>query len=152
MTKIAISGLDENPTAEKVVLEKVKPELAYILCSDYLLEYVAKDAGYTEPNQAVIEKTAKSTGTKVEFKKCNVFDPKSVGEMMGGILRELKPEDEVSINYSEGSATVKLVLGATAVGLSKYMPSIQILYADAAALLDHTKALKELFKLLYGFF
>lgn len=152
MTKIAILGLDKNPTPEKIVLEKVKPEIAYILCSDYLLEYVDKDDGYTEPNQAVLEKVVNATGTKIVLKKCNVFDPKSVSETMGEILKEIKPNDEVSINYSEGSATVKLVLGATAVGLSKYMPSIQILYADAAALLDHTKALKDLFKLLYEFF
>lgn len=152
MTKIAILGLDENPTAEKIVLEKIKPDVAYILCSDYLLEYMAKEAGFTEPSQAVLEKVADATGTKIVLKKCNVYDPKSVSETMGEILKEIKPADEVIINYSEGSATVKLVLGATAVGLSKYMPNIKILYADAAALLDHTKALKELFKLLYEFF
>ncbi len=152
MTKIAILGLDKNPAAEKVVLEKMRPEVAYILCSDYLLEYVAKEAGYTEPNQVVLEKVASASGTKIVLKRCNVFDPKSVSETMGGIIKEIKPADEVCINYSEGSATVKLVLGATAVGLSKYMPNIQIIYADAAALLDHTKALKELFKLLYEFF
>ena len=151
MTKIVIQGLDEDPTAEKVVLDKKKPEVAYILCSDHLLENVAKDAGYNEPNQAVIEKAAKKHRTKIIFKKCNVFDPKSVGGAVGEIVREVKPEDEVYINYSEGTATVKLVLGAAAVGLSKYL-NIRILYADAAALLDHTKALKDLFKLLYEFF
>lgn len=151
MTKIVVQGLDEDPTAEKVVLDKEAPEVTYILCSDHLLEHIAKEAGYDEPNQAVLEKVAKKTNTKVVFKKCNVFDPKSVGEAMGQIIREIKPTDDVSINYSCGSATVKLVLGATAVGLSKYM-NIRILYADAAALLDHSKALKELFKLLYEFF
>ncbi len=151
MTKITIQGLGEDPTAVKVVLEKERPELTYILCSDFQLESIAKGAGYGEPNQAVIGKAAGETNTKVVFKKCNVFDPKSVGEAMGEVIREIKSGDEVSINYSEGTATVKLVLGAAAVGLSKYM-DIRILYADAAALLDHTKALKNLFKLLYEFF
>lgn len=152
MTKIAIQGLGENPTAVNVVLKTVKPELTYILCSDFQLENIAKDAGYDEPNQAVIEKAAEKTNTKVVFKKCNVFDPKSVSEVMGEIMREIKPEDEVNINYSEGTATVKLVLGATAAVLLKFMQNVRILYADAAALLDHTEALKCLFKLLYEFF
>lgn len=152
MTKIAIQGLGEDPTAVNVVLKTVKPELTYILCSDFQLENIAKDAGYDEPNQAVIEKAAEKTNTKVVFKKCNVFDPKSVSEVMGEIIREIKPEDEVNINYSEGTATVKLVLGATAAVLLKFMQNVRILYADAAALLDHTEALKGLFKLLYEFF
>lgn len=152
MTKIAIQGLGEDPTAVNVVLKTVKPELTYILCSDFQLENIAKDAGYDEPSQAVIEKAAEKTNTKVVFKKCNVFDPKSVSEVMGEIIREIKPEDEVNINYSEGTATVKLVLGATAAVLLKFMQNVRILYADAAALLDHTEALKGLFKLLYEFF
>lgn len=149
--KVAVLGLDKNPAAEKIVLEKMKPEVAYILCSDYLLENVAKEAGFNEPNQAVLDNAAKIAGTKIVYKKCNVFDPKSVGEAMGEILKELKRDDEIIINYSEGTAAVRLVLGASAVGLSKYL-NIKILYADSAAILDHTKAVKELFKLIFEFF
>jgi CRISPR/Cas system-associated protein Csx1 len=151
MAKIAIQGLGEDPTTVKVVLERENPDLTYILCSDFLLENVAKDAGYDEPNEAVVKKIAEKTGAKVVLKKCNVFDPKSVAEAMGEIIREVKPDDEVSINYSEGTATVKLVLGATAVVLLKSM-KIRILYADAAGIIDHTDSLKGLFKLLYEFY
>jgi hypothetical protein len=68
LTKIVVQGLDEDPTAEKVVLDKEAPEVAYILCSDHLLEHIAKEAGYDEPNQAVLEKVAEKTNTKIVFK------------------------------------------------------------------------------------
>ncbi len=153
MTKINIQGLDEDPTAVIVVLKREMPEVAYILCADFQLEHVAESAEseYKEPNEVVIKKFAETTKTKVVFKKCNVFDPTSVGDAFGEVLKEIKPTDDIGINYSTGTATVKLILGTAAVVLSKFL-NIRILYADALALIDHTDALKNFFKLISDFY
>ncbi len=85
--KIAVQGLGEIPTTIKLVLEKEKPDVTYILCSDYQLGYIASHAGYTEPNETVIKAAAEEIGAKLIFKKCDVFDPKSICEAIGQILR-----------------------------------------------------------------
>lgn len=45
--RIASQGLGEVPTTILPVLEKEKPEISHILCSEYQLNHVAKEAGYT---------------------------------------------------------------------------------------------------------
>ena len=154
--KVLIQGLGEIPATVIFAIEKEKPDITYILCSKYQMELVASSAGYTEKNEDVVEKAAKKTNTKVVFQKCNVFEPKSVGEAIGEIIKRIKPNDEVVINYTGGAASVKLLLGASAVVLSRFLP-IRIIYAlrykgGLEKYVDQTKELKEIFRSLYEFF
>ncbi len=154
--KVLIQGLGEVPTTIEFALEKERPDVTHILCSEYQMQIVASHAGYNETNEAVIKKAAEKTNTKVLFQKCDIFDPKSVGEAIAGVIKQLKPEDEIVINYTGGGASVKLLLGATAVVLSRLMP-IRIIYAlrykgGIERYADQTKELKEIFKNLYEFF
>ncbi|MCS7131436.1 MAG: hypothetical protein NZ934_01740, partial [Hadesarchaea archaeon] len=60
------------------------------------------------------------------------------------------------INYTGGAAIVKLLLGATAVVLSRFLP-IRIIYAlrlsDGREIFrDQTEELGEIFRQLYEFF
>jgi hypothetical protein len=155
--KIAVQGLGEVPTTIKLVLEKEKPNVTYILCSDYQLGYVASHAGYTESNEAVIRKAAEKVGARLVFKKCDVFDPKSICESIGQILREVKPKsDEVVVNYTGGTAVVRLLLGTTGVVLSKLMQTrvvYAIQYPNGVRISDdHTEALRDVFKQICKFF
>jgi homoserine dehydrogenase len=155
--KIAIQGLGEVPATIEFLLEREKPEVTYILCSDYQMNHVASSAGYEKSNKDVIESAAKKTKTKVIFQKCDVFDPRSIGEAFGKIIKEIKPEDEIIINYTGGSAAVKMLLGAAAVVLSKFMPRTRIVYAlrykgGIEKYVDHTDELREIFKQLYELF
>ncbi len=149
--KIAIQGLGEIPTTVKLLLEKEKPDISHIICSDYHLKYVAsRRANYREPNKRVIEAAAKKVKSKVVFHKCNAFSPKSVAKVIREILREIDPDkDKVIINYTGGTAVVRLFLGATAVVLSALMKT-KIVYAieypkGIKITTDHTKALRENF-------
>jgi hypothetical protein len=154
--KVLIQGLGEIPATVIFAIEKEKPDITYILCSKYQMELVASKFGYTKKNQDVVEKAAKKTNTKVVFQKCNVFEPKSIGVAMGEIIRRIKPGDDIVINYTGGAAGVKLLLGVSAVVLSKFLP-IRIIYAlkykgGLERYVDQTKELTEMFRNLYEFF
>ena len=154
--KILIQGLGEVPTTIEFALEKEKPDTTYILCSEYQMQIVASHAGYNETNEVAIKKAAAKTNTKVLFQKCDVFNPKSVGDAIAGIIKQLNPMDEIVINYTGGAASVKLLLGATAVVMSRFLP-IRIIYAlrykgGIEKYEDQTDVLKEIFKQLYEFF
>jgi hypothetical protein len=154
--KILIQGLGEVPATIEFALEKERPDLTYIVCSEYQRKNVASAGGYTEPNETVIERKARETNTRVVWQLCDIFDVRSVGDAIAQILKQLKPEDEVIINYTGGAASVKLLLGASAVVLSKFMP-VRIIYAlrykDGTEIYrDQTEDLKQIFRQLYEFF
>lgn len=63
-----IQGLGEVPSTIEFALEKEKPDVIYILCSEFQAKSVASAAGYKEPNEAVIKKAAEKVNAKVIFK------------------------------------------------------------------------------------
>ena len=128
--KVLIQGLGEVPATIETALQKEKPKVTYILCSNYQLNYIARARGYTKPNKEVVEEVARKVGAKVVFKRCNVFDPASINEAIRAILGEIDPyEDEVIINYAGGSAPVMLFLGVLGVELARITTKTKILYA-----------------------
>ncbi len=154
--KVLIQGLGEVPATIEFALEKEKPDVTYIICSDYQRKNIASAGGYTEPSEVVIERKAKETNTRVIWQLCDIFDLRSVGDAIAQVFKQIKPEDEVIINYTGGAASVKLLLGASAVVLSKIMP-IRIIYAlrykeGTEVYKDQTEDLKQIFKQLYEFF
>ncbi|MEM3401763.1 MAG: hypothetical protein QW179_01160 [Candidatus Hadarchaeales archaeon] len=154
--KILIQGLGEVPATVEFALEKEKPDVTYIICSDFQMKNIATAGGYTEPSQTVIERAASKTGTKVVWQVCDIFDIKSVGAAISKVFSQIKPTDEVVINYTGGAASVKLLLGASAVVLSKIIP-LRIVYAlrykgATEVYKDQTNDLKEVFTQLYQFF
>lgn len=153
--KILIQGLGEVPATIEFALEKEKPNVTYVICSEYQLKKTASTAGYTESNEVVIKKAAEKTNTKVIFKLCDIFDPSSVCATISEVLRELKPTDEIIINYTGGAANVKLFLGATAVALTSFL-HVRIVYAlrykDGTEIYkDQTEEITKIFKQLYEF-
>jgi len=147
--KVLIQGLGEIPITAELALEKEKPDVAYVMCSDYQLMYVHPD--YQKSNKDVITETARKTKSKVVFKRCNVFDPKAVRDCLADILHRVDPaKDEVVVNYTGGSAPVRLFLGVFGVQLAKFSPKTKILYAisykkEGVEFSDnHTEMLKEL--------
>jgi hypothetical protein len=153
--KVAIQGLSEHPVPIVMLLEKEKPEATHIICSEYELKQVDERGGYKKSNREVIDEAAKKTKTKVTYHKCDVFDPSSIGEAISEIIREVKPNDELIINYTGGAAGVKLILGAAAVVLSRFM-RLRIIYAikypDLEKYIDQTEPLKKIFRQLYEVF
>lgn len=148
--KVSIQGVGEVPATIELVLKKEKPDITYIVCSDFQLKYVAAQAGYKKPNEMVIKDAAKKVGVKVIFCKCDVFDPRSVSNTIRQILQMIDiKEDEIIINYTGGSAVVKLLLGATGVMLSEFA-RVRLIYAirypDGIKFkVDQTELLKEVF-------
>ena len=154
--KVLIQSLGEVPATIELALEKERPDITYIICSDFQLKKVASAAKYRRSNEAVIKKAAKKSGTKVVFQICDTLEPKSISEAIGKVIKQIKPEDEVTINYTGGTAGVKLLLGATAVVLSRILP-IRIIYSvkykrGIEVFKDQTKELREIFKQIYEFF
>lgn len=155
--KILIQGLGEVPATIELALEKEKPDFTYIICSEYQLSYVARKAGYRWSNKNVIEKAAKKVNTKVVFQICDVFDPGSVSEAIGNIIGKIGPEDEIIINYTGGSALVRLLLGACAVISSKFL-KIRLIYAvrfkrdGFEKYIDQTEELTKIFDQFYELF
>jgi len=148
--KVAIQGLGEVPATIELVLEKERPDVTYILASDFQLKYVASHAGYKKANEAVIKEVGKRTGTKVVFKECDCFNPKSVAGTITDVLQEIEVErDEIIINYTGGTAVVRLLLGATGFMLSGFA-NVRLLYAirypkGPSITSDQTDVIKEVF-------
>lgn len=148
--KVTLQGLGEIPTTIDLVLNLEKPDIAHIICSDYQLNYVASRAGYKKRNELVLRDIAKKTKTRLVFQKCDVFNPVSIGEVLAKIIKEIDPKkDEVIINYSGGTAVVRLLLGTLGVVLSTMMNG-KVLYAikyprGIEITSDHTKDLKDIF-------
>ncbi|MDI6643173.1 MAG: hypothetical protein QMD95_03885 [Candidatus Hodarchaeaceae archaeon] len=154
--KVLIQGLGEVPATIEYALEKERPDLTHIICSEFQMKNVASAGGYTEPSQVVVERAARKYNTKVIWQTCDIFDIRSVGEAISRVFREIKPDDEIVINYTGGAASVKLLLGASAVVLSRMLP-IRIVYAlrykgGIEVYKDQTDELKAIFKQLYEFF
>ena len=154
--KVLIQSLGEVPATIELALEKEKPDITYIICSDYQMKNVASSAGYKKSNEEVIKNAAEKTGTKVIFQICDTLEPKSISKAIGDVIKQIKPEDQVTINYTGGSAGVKLLLGATAVVLSRILP-IRIIYSvryrkGIEVFKVQTDELREIFKQLYDFF
>lgn len=151
-----IQGLGEVPATVEYALEKERPDVTYIICNEYIQNNVPSAGGYTEPNKVVVERAAQQTHTRLVWQLCDIFDIKSVGDAIAKVFREIKPTDEVIINYTGGAASVKLLLGASAVVLSRIMP-VRIIYSlrypdGTKVFKDQTDELKEIFKRLYEFF
>jgi hypothetical protein len=148
--KVAIQGLGEVPATIELVLEREKPDVTYILTSDFQLKYIASHAGYKEANEAVITEAGKRTGTKVVFKECDCFDPKSVTDAIAKVLQEIEIErDEIIINYTGGTAVVRLLLGSTGFMLSGFA-NVRLVYAirypkGPKITSDQTEVIKEVF-------
>jgi len=154
--KVLIQSLGEVPATIELALEKEKPDITYIICSDYQMKNVASSAGYKKSNEEIIKNAAGKTGTKVVFQICDTLEPKSISKAIGDVIKQIKPEDQVTINYTGGSAGVKLLLGATAVVLSRILP-IRIIYSvryrkGIEVFKVQTDELREIFKQLYDFF
>jgi hypothetical protein len=154
--KVLIQSLGEVPATIELALEKEKPDITYIISSDYQLKEVASKHGYKKSNEVVIKKAAEKTRTKVVFQICDTLEPKSISEAIGKVIKQIKPDDDVTINYTGGTAGVKLLLGATAVVLSKILP-LRIIYAvrykgGIEIFKDQTDELRDIFKHLYDFF
>ncbi len=148
--KVAIQGLGEVPTTIELVLEKEKPDVTYILTSDFQLKYVAAHAGYKKANEVVIKKIGEKTGTKIVFKECDCFNPRSIAETITEVLQEIGVErDEIIINYTGGTSVVRLLLGATGFMLSGFA-NVKLVYAirypkGIRIEVDQTDMIKEVF-------
>jgi hypothetical protein len=154
--KVLIQSLGEVPATIEFALEEERPDITYVICSDYQLKNIAKVANYKISNEAAIKEAAKKTGTKVVFKLCNTLEPKSISKAISEVIEQIKPGDHVTINYTGGTAGVKLLLGATAVVLSRILP-IRIIYSvkykgGIEVFKDQTEELREIFQQLYNFF
>ena len=154
--KVLIQSLGEVPATIELALEKEKPDITYIISSDYQLKEVASHHGYKKSNEEVIKKAAEKTHTKVVFQICDTLEPKSISEAIGKVIKQIKQDDDVTINYTGGTAGVKLLLGATAVVLSKILP-LRIIYSvrykgGIEIFKDQTEELRDIFKHLYDFF
>jgi len=148
--KVAIQGLGEVPATIELVLEKERPNVTYILTSDFQLKYIASHAGYKKANEVVIKEAGGRTGTRVVFKECDCFDPKSVAKTITDVLQEIEVErDEIIINYTGGTAVVRLLLGATGFMLSGFA-NVRLVYAirypkGPTITSDQTDVIKEVF-------
>ena len=120
--------MGEVPATIETALKKEKPNVTYILCSDYQLAYIYK--GYSKPNREVVQEAARKANAKVIFRRCDIFSLESINNTIRGILKVIDPYgDEVTINYTGGSAPVRLFLGVLGVGLSRICPKTKVLYA-----------------------
>jgi hypothetical protein len=150
--KVLIQGLGEVPATVEFAIEKERPDVTYIFCSEFQTRAIATGHGYKQPNKTVIEKTARRFKTKVVWQLCDVFDIRSIGGALVRTFEKIKRTDEVLVNYTGGAASVRLLLGVGAILLSRKMP-VKIIYAiryksGTEIYLNQTESLKEVFKRL----
>lgn len=147
--KVLIQGLGEVPIPVEMAMAQEKPDVTYVVCSDYQLNYIYPKND--RPNREVVRDAARSAKTKLIFKRCDVFDPKSIHDCLLDILRNVDPnKDEIIFNYTSGSSPVRLFLGVLGVQLSKFTKNTKILYTisypekKVRISDDHAGKLKEL--------
>lgn len=129
ISKVLIQGLGQIPKPDELVGEKEKPEKTYVLASSYQLEYVAEEAGYEKSNEEILKDSAEEIGTRLIIKRCDAFDLDEISNRLGEVLQELGSDvDEVIINYTCGSANMRLVLGMTGIALARIYPT-KLIYA-----------------------
>ncbi|MFN4133288.1 MAG: hypothetical protein ACK4GQ_02835 [Candidatus Hadarchaeales archaeon] len=151
--KVAIQGLGEVPASVLLVLENEKPDISYIICSEYQLKHVATEAGYSKSNKELIDEAAQKLGVNVQYHLCDVFNPQEVGKVIGKILEKVDTKnDELIVNYTGGSAVVRLLLGTTGI-ISSTLMKAKVVYAikypgGIERTDDHTEVLKDIFKRL----
>jgi hypothetical protein len=97
----------------------------------------------------VLTSAAKRARCKLNIYPCDPFDPESIGNALGKILKKIDIDDDLAINYSGGTQAMSLVLGSVAIILSRIMP-VQVLYSTRTLggkeqIFDHTRVLKKLF-------
>jgi hypothetical protein len=150
--KVAILALGFHPRPLEHILLSQKPNECHLIASDDGLRHIASEHGYTKQNSVVLKSVAKRVRCKLNVYRCDLFNPESIGDALGKILKKIDLDDDVTINYSGGTQAMSLVLGSVAVILSNIMP-VRILYSTRALggkenIYDHTKMLKELFRKL----
>lgn len=114
------------------------------------MKLVASTAGYKESNESVIKEAARKVNAKLVLKKCDTFDPRAVGVAIGEVLKNIEKDDQVIVNYTGGTAVVRLILGAVGVALAMFMKT-KIIYSidypgGIKVAADHTEALKDIFR------
>ena len=125
--RVLIQGLGEIPIPITLSLKKLKPDVAYILCSEYQLNYVHPK--FEKSNRDVITETARRLRINLIFKRCDVFNPKSIRDCLIDILKRHNIfDDELMFNYTSGSAPVRLFLGVLGVQLSNYTRKSHVYY------------------------
>ena len=66
--KVLIQSLGEVPATIELALEKEKPDITYIISSDYQLKDIASKHGYKKSNEEVIKSAAKRWALRLFFK------------------------------------------------------------------------------------
>jgi hypothetical protein len=127
MMRILIQGLGEVPIPVLLSIRRFKPDVAYVLCSEYQLNYVHPP--FKKKNRDLVVEEARKVRTRVIFKQCDVFDPKSIRNCLLELLRSIDIfEQEVIFNYTSGSAPVRLFLGVLGVQFAKYSGRCKVVY------------------------
>lgn len=153
--KVLIQGLGEVPATVEFAIERERPDVTYIVCSKYQRTHIPRKHGYSSSNEIIIKKKAKKVRAKVQFQECDTFDPRAVSESLAEIMKQLGPEDELIINYTGGTAVVRLLLGAMAIALLDTFPT-KIVYSvrykgGVEKFDDQTEELQGIFKQLREF-
>ncbi len=151
--KVAILTLGFHPRPVEHIMLTQKPKACHVVASEDGLNYIASEHGYTKPNSTVLKETARRVRCKLSLYRCDPFDPESIGDALSKILEKIKPDDEVTINYSGGTQAMSLVLGSVAIVLTRIMP-VRVLYSTRSLsgrekIFDHTQALRDLLRKLY---
>lgn len=151
--KVAILTLGFHPRPLEHIILTQRPKECHVVASEDGLRYIASEHGYTKPNSTVLNEAAGRARCKLHLYRCDPFDPESIGDALSKILKKIKPDDEVAINYSGGTQAMSLVLGSVAVVLTRIMP-VRVLYSTRSPggrekIFDHTQALRDLFRRLY---
>lgn len=123
-----IQGLGISPIPIELSLKHERPNVCYIICSDYQLRYAPAPGGKT--NKDILTEMARKTKTDLIFKRCDVFDPQSIRNVLAEILAKVDMEnDELVFNYTSGSAPVRLFVGAFGVGISRFAKKTKVVYS-----------------------
>ncbi|MFN4132788.1 MAG: hypothetical protein ACK4GQ_00230 [Candidatus Hadarchaeales archaeon] len=124
--KVLIQGLGTSPIPIELTLKHEKPDVCYIICSDYQLNYKNEE----RTNKEILTEAARKTKTNLIFKRCDVFDPRSIRNVLIEILRKIDlRKNELVFNYTSGSAPVRLFLGVFGASISKFAKKTKVIYS-----------------------
>ena len=126
--RVLIQGLGEVPIPVLLSIRQLQPDVASIVCYEYQLNYV--HPSFEKKNRDLIVEEARKTRTRVIFKQCDVFNPKSIRDCLLELLKAVDIfEHEVIFNYTSGSAPVRLFLGVLGVQFSRYSDRCRVMYS-----------------------
>ncbi|MFW6007797.1 MAG: hypothetical protein ACOCP8_00920 [archaeon] len=127
--KVLFTGLGSTPEPVIEAISQENYKEVFIFCSEYQMEHISEKTNHSQNNEDVIRESVAGDKINLSFITCDVFTPENIFDIIFDVIQEkISEEKSIIINYSAGSAPVRLVLTLISLYGSKKYEDIDLKY------------------------